>query len=236
MRLLKTIIESHRFPLIAIVVVVVTATIIGRLNTLQRLIPSNVTSPTTVPTVIEFPSPTGVRKKNIPPQSQHPTATPTSAQTTPSDSQPSSTSTPKPTTKPAATHTPSPAPTSEAVYAPTATPAPSVSVNTTSVSVTLSRAQQIGGFIYGPGFTLTNGTSEVISFCLIDNQVSQGEGFRQSSGGLGPNSSTNIQTYINTNKSNGVYTGSSTVKYGSNCSSTSGTVVATVSYSITLTD
>ena len=125
---------------------------------------------------------------------------------------------------------------------PTNTPTPTpmlsgnVTINTTSITVSLSRANQIGGFIYDQGVIITNGTYGVISFCVVNNDSSQGQGLQTSSGGLGSGQSFDTRIYINTNKLNGNYTGSQTVKYGSNCSSTNGTILGVISYSINLTD
>ncbi len=117
--------------------------------------------------------------------------------------------------------------------APTPTPTSSgVTVSTNNVSVTLSRAQAVGGLIYGTGFTLT--PINATSFEISPNQLVSGQGFYQSSGGFN-GFPVNIQSYINGNFANGVYTGSVTVKYTQNGSSTyiNGPIV---NYTITLTN
>ncbi len=112
-----------------------------------------------------------------------------------------------------------------------ATPATNITVDKTSVSVTLDRTGiQTGQLIYGSGFTITSQTAT--GWEIKYNEATSGQGFYESSGGINPGSSTNIRTYINTNKTNGTYTGSAIVRYEKNGTWYDG---PTVSYSIVLT-
>jgi hypothetical protein len=67
------------------------------------------------------------------------------------------------------------------------------------------------GYIFGPGLTITG--VQLTSFELYANTPSQGVGFYTVSGGLGAGQTDTIQTYVNPNKPNGVYTGNYTLKY-----------------------
>lgn len=86
-----------------------------------------------------------------------------------------------------------------------------LTVSPKSVSVTLSKAKASGGLVYGKGPVVTGVQST--SFDVYPNQPTQGQGFYISSGGIGAGQSTNIQTYMNTNKPDGVYTGTATLQY-----------------------
>lgn len=107
-----------------------------------------------------------------------------------------------------------------------------ISVDRTSVNVTLSRANAEFGLIYGPGFTITR--QGATGWMLYNNTVSQGQGFYDASGGILPNTSFNVRSYINPNKPNGVYTGSVTLHYEENGVWYASNTV--ISYTITLTD
>lgn len=106
-----------------------------------------------------------------------------------------------------------------------------LTVDKTDVNVTLKRSNQSSGFIYGSGFTITSQGAD--QWSIYNNESTQGQGFNEASGGISPGSSSAIHTYINTNKPNGTYTGSVTVKYQKNGTDGNG---PTVSYTITLTD
>jgi hypothetical protein len=107
-----------------------------------------------------------------------------------------------------------------------------ISADKTSVEVTLSRANAQYGLVYGPGFTITS--QGATGFLIYNNTITQGQGFYEASGGISPNTSMNIRTYVNTNKPNGVYTGNSTLKYQKDGVWYASNYV--ISYTITLTD
>ena len=106
-----------------------------------------------------------------------------------------------------------------------------ITVSTNSVNVTLSRANAQNSLIYGTGFTVTS--QGAIGWSIHYSEPTSGQGFYESSGGMIPGGSTNIRTYINTNKTNGEYTGSAVVFYDKDGSWQSG---PTVTYTINLTD
>lgn len=107
-----------------------------------------------------------------------------------------------------------------------------ITVDKTRVEVYLSRADAQYGLVYGPGFTITS--LGAIGWQIHYNEPTQGQGFYDSSGGIIPGSSYDVRTYINTNKSNGVYTGSAVVEYWYNDNIFQ--KGPTVYYTITLTD
>ncbi len=107
-----------------------------------------------------------------------------------------------------------------------------ISVSSTSVVVTISRSGSPAGTLaYGSGFTITN--KGATGFQIKYNEPTQGKGFYLGSGGLQPNASVNVPTYINTNNPNGTYTGSAIVQYNNGTTWVNG---PTVSYTIQLTD
>jgi hypothetical protein len=105
-------------------------------------------------------------------------------------------------------------------------------VDTTSVTVTLSRANAQYDLVYGPGITLTS--NGITGWSMHNNEGTQGQGFYESSGGIVPGNSAQIRTYINTTKPNGTYTGSYTLIYTYN----NGTWIngPTIYYTINLTN
>lgn len=105
-----------------------------------------------------------------------------------------------------------------------------ITVSTTSVNVTISRSGSTGS-LYGSGFNIIS--QGATGWSLYNNDGTSGQGFYETSGGITPGGSQNIRTYINSNKTNGVYSGSYLVKYSKNGTWQSG---PTVTYSITLTD
>lgn len=180
----------------------------------------------------------GLKKKSTTQPTLKPTDSPSINQNTSQNSNVSSNSTPAPTTK---VMVPTPTPTYQPTSPPsnTNTPNPTLSgnvtVSTTNVNVTLSRSNG-GSFIYGPGFSINNGTSGQIGFCLLGDG-NQGRGFKTASGGMNKGQTLNIETYINADYyPNGVYTGYNTLKYaiGSNCPD--GITVGVINYTINLVD
>ena len=112
---------------------------------------------------------------------------------------------------------------------PQPTPGP-ISVDKTSVNVTLDRNNAVGGLVYGQGFNITSNAAD--GWQIRYNEPTQGQGFYESSGGTVPGRTSAIRTYINTNKPNGVYTGSAVVQYAVSGRWFDG---PTVSYTINLT-
>lgn len=86
-----------------------------------------------------------------------------------------------------------------------------ITVSKIKVNITLHRTDAQYGLVYGKGFSITS--LRATGFQIKYNQPTQGQGFYQSSGGMLTGSTVNIQTYINTNKPNGVYTGSAIIQY-----------------------
>lgn len=86
-----------------------------------------------------------------------------------------------------------------------------LTVSPKKVSITLSKTQASGGLVYGSG-PIIKGVQST-SFNVYNNQTTQGQGFYISSGGISAGQSTNIQTYMNVNKPDGVYTGTATLRY-----------------------
>lgn len=147
---------------------------------------------------------------------QTPTATPTASPTSTSTSTPTKvpTNTPTATATATATLVPTSTVTPTAVQIPvptaTATLTPGVTVDTTEVAATLNRAFVTGsGLVYGQGFTATS-QGVVTGWSLRINDPTQGQGFYP--GGVSGNA-TYVQTYVNGNKPDGQYTGSSTIIY-----------------------
>ncbi|QQG40778.1 MAG: hypothetical protein HYV37_00435 [Candidatus Levyibacteriota bacterium] len=122
-------------------------------------------------------------------------------------------------------------PVSSPISIPLPIPTSGISVDTNSVNVNLARVNAQDGLIYGPGFTITS--SGATGWQIKYNQPTQGQGFYESSGGINSGSSATIRTYINTNKPNGIYTGSAIIQYYQYSSWHDG---PTVQYTITLTD
>jgi len=119
------------------------------------------------------------------------------------------------------------------VSLPIPTPIPGISVNTDSVVVTLDRsnADAQSRLVFGPGFTIkSNGAS---GWAIKYSAPTSGQGFYESSGGIRPGSTNTIRTYINTNKSDGIYVGQATVQYFQDNKWQDG---PSVKYTITLTD
>lgn len=114
---------------------------------------------------------------------------------------------------------------------PTSNSSGTITVDTTSVNITLSRTNAQYGLVYGSGFTVTS--QGATGFQVHYNEPTQGQGFSTSSGGMTAGSSSTIKSYINVNKSNGIYTGSAVIEYMKDGSWLAG---PTVSYSITLTN
>lgn len=114
----------------------------------------------------------------------------------------------------------------------TPTPTTGISVDKTAVTATLSRAI-VGsdGLIKGPGFTLTS--YGATSWSLFNSTFASGQGFSPTGGGIVPGSSLVVNTFVNSNKPNGIYTGSYVLEYIQNGVTVTG---PTISYSITLTD
>jgi len=103
-------------------------------------------------------------------------------------------------------------------------------VDKTSVVVTMDAKHTITDLIYGPGFSITS--EGATGFQIKYNEPTSGQGFDISSGGISPNQTVNIRSYINANKPNGIYTGSAIVQY----SKDGWFDGPTVTYTITLTD
>jgi hypothetical protein len=107
-----------------------------------------------------------------------------------------------------------------------------IDVQPLSANETLSRANAVYGLIYGQGITITGKQST--SFQIKYNEPTQGQGFYTSSGGIGVGQTVKVQSYVNSNKPNGTYSGSAIVQYyNSKGVWTNG---PTVTYSLNLTD
>lgn len=87
-----------------------------------------------------------------------------------------------------------------------------LTVSPTAFAVTLSRgATTSGGLIFGAGPTIKSVGAG--GYEIKYNQPTQGQGFYQSSGGMVSGQTVNIQTYVNSNKPDGTYTGSAVVEF-----------------------
>ena len=107
-----------------------------------------------------------------------------------------------------------------------------IKLDKTDVNVTLRRdPNTVSSLVYGPGFTITSEGAS--GFQIKYNEPTQGQGFDLSSGGMTPNMVVTVRTYINTNKPNGIYSGSAVVQYSKNGVWSDG---PTVTYTINLTD
>jgi hypothetical protein len=84
----------------------------------------------------------------------------------------------------------------------------------TNITETLSRSKvnSNSGLIFGQNLYVT-ALNRLTGFEVVPNQPTQGQGFYTSSGGLAPGQTAALQTYINPNKANGVYSGSDVIKY-----------------------
>lgn len=129
----------------------------------------------------------------------------------------------------AATNTPTPSLT-------TASPATLMSVDKTTVNVTISKAGKTSGYLYGSygsGVTITSNSGS--GYSLANDQGQSGVGIgTYGSSGLLPGKSYYLAPFITADKANGIYTGTNTFTYyDSQSKSYPG---ATISYTITLTD
>jgi len=88
-----------------------------------------------------------------------------------------------------------------------------ITVTHKDITETLSKAKATAGtgLVFGKGPVLTGVQSG--QFDVYPNQPTQGQGFYTSSGGIGAGDTVDVQTYMNTNKPDGVYTGSATLQY-----------------------
>jgi hypothetical protein len=103
-----------------------------------------------------------------------------------------------------------------------------------AANVTLHRSSaNPSGLIMGNGLVISDLKAGGYEFKY--NEPTQGQGFYQSSGGLVPGHSVQIQTYINSNKPNGTYQGSAILQYY-NSQTAQWVDGPTVTYSITLTN
>jgi len=136
------------------------------------------------------------------------------ATTANSSPQTSSTNPPPQTSSPSQTETPSlnTIPPASAATAPTYTG--TLSVDKTSVTVTLDRNNAVGDLVFGSVFTISS--QGATGWQIYYNDPTSGQGFYDSSGGINPGSSYEVRTYVNTSKPNGTYTGSAVVEYSKN--------------------
>lgn len=127
------------------------------------------------------------------------------------------------------TPTPSPTPTPTLVNPTANQNLGSIVIDKTHVTVSLYKDQAANGLVFGTGFKIvsTGATGWQIKY----NESTSGQGFYESSGGISPNGSTDIRAYINADKPNGIYTGSTVVQYYKNSVWSDG---PTVNYTITL--
>lgn len=191
--------------------------------------------------VTPSPTPAASSAPSVTPSSKPSTSPTTKASPTPSPS-----ATPTPTTSQASpasssSPSPSPTPTSTPTSSPSTSPSPNtsneiMSVDKTSVNVTIQRNGKTIGFLYGPypsGVTIKSNNGS--GFSVINDQGQSGVGIEgYGSSGLLPGQSRYLAPFITADKANGTYLGTNTIIYYDMQSKSS--TGPTISYTIILTD